>query len=686
MEGKAGAMDKHGHSVSDEEYYQAVKNSETERASSVVGKGAAVSKIIHKDAGMIARNAEFKELSSALSTDAKVKALGGVDAAASVDRAIAMIQANKEFGTVKGTMEAAANANKSIGELVRDNASFTASQNEILTAQQLAMANDTQAMQNFVDAILDKAQDRSKVLSQLQKVGLTDANGKVIAKGDAAAMALARLKAGDMAENRQLVIGGERFNVDRDIDGNVLVNNSTQENTARGWGYDLALKGMAGEVIGTALEVGGAIATVNAVSKKLSKDGKGIIEKVHDKWKSIISGKPVSNSVNNAPHGTNNHGTHNTYANPEEKAAHFNSPYSNIQFDDRATSIVQQYMSKSNNTFDAQRASYDLGKRSDNAIVRGVAKEIAQGNSSFREAQKELLQEKSLYAQALKEKGYLDPETGQIYHKSDLGSLDDTVKNRLVKPSKAAEVVSELDDAISQLRPYTQAEYLGSSTKVSGLSRVAPAIEEGAEAAAKGGFKTFMKKIPLISLFASLAFAGQRAYDGDYSGAGLEVLSGLAGTVPGIGTAASLGIDGYLMAKDSGLIGSAYNSATGMSISAATALQQPADLDASITTQTTIMQAKQNIAHNEMFLNQLTNPVAPARGITVETLGGRVTFGQTAGGNLQIGHVATKIPFSEFRQYMADPHNKREFLERLSFARLDDEGVSELLAPIARKI
>ena len=124
-----------------------------------------------------------------------------------------------------------------------------------------------------------------------------------------------------------------------------------------------------------------------------------------------------------------------------------------------------------------------------------------------------------------------------------------------------------------------------------------------------------------------------------------------------------------------------------ISPSAASALQGGGKLDqAAINNQLSQFLGARNYKTNEMFLDQLTNPVAPARGITVETLGGRVTFGQTAGGNLQIGHVATKIPFSEFRQYMADPHNKKEFLERLSFARLDDEGVSELLAPIARNM
>ena len=66
----------------------------------------------------------------------------------------------------------------------------------------------------------------------------------------------------------------------------------------------------------------------------------------------------------------------------------------------------------------------------------------------------------------------------------------------------------------------------------------------------KGGLKMGIKKIPVAGLLAGALFAGQRAMAGDWAGAGLELASGAAGTVPGIGTAASVGIDAALMAKD----------------------------------------------------------------------------------------------------------------------------------------
>jgi len=71
-----------------------------------------------------------------------------------------------------------------------------------------------------------------------------------------------------------------------------------------------------------------------------------------------------------------------------------------------------------------------------------------------------------------------------------------------------------------------------------------------AKGAAKGVSKSLAKKIPLVGLGLGAIFAAQRAMSGDFVGAGLELASGAASTVPGVGTAASVGLDAALMAKD----------------------------------------------------------------------------------------------------------------------------------------
>ena len=80
----------------------------------------------------------------------------------------------------------------------------------------------------------------------------------------------------------------------------------------------------------------------------------------------------------------------------------------------------------------------------------------------------------------------------------------------------------------------------------------------GAKALAKVGGKALgkglLKKIPFVGLGAGLLFAGQRLMAGDMKGALLEAASGIAGTIPGVGTAISVGLDATLAAKDMGLL------------------------------------------------------------------------------------------------------------------------------------
>lgn len=68
--------------------------------------------------------------------------------------------------------------------------------------------------------------------------------------------------------------------------------------------------------------------------------------------------------------------------------------------------------------------------------------------------------------------------------------------------------------------------------------------------AGKTAMKSLLKKIPGIGALAGLGFGASRLMSGDVLGALGEVGSGLASTIPGIGTAVSTAIDAGLMAKD----------------------------------------------------------------------------------------------------------------------------------------
>ena len=75
------------------------------------------------------------------------------------------------------------------------------------------------------------------------------------------------------------------------------------------------------------------------------------------------------------------------------------------------------------------------------------------------------------------------------------------------------------------------------------------------KSAGKVGFKSLLKKIPILGALVGLGLAYKRFKDGDLLGAGAELLSGIVSIFPGIGTAASVAIDAGLAARDMGYIG-----------------------------------------------------------------------------------------------------------------------------------
>ena len=108
----------------------------------------------------------------------------------------------------------------------------------------------------------------------------------------------------------------------------------------------------------------------------------------------------------------------------------------------------------------------------------------------------------------------------------------------------------------------TAATMKSSGKTVYGAAAQAAVKKGTAEAATKAGGKglakmggkflgkSLLKKIPIVGALAGIGFGLSRLAEGDVLGAAGEVASGLAGTIPGIGTAASVGIDTALAARD----------------------------------------------------------------------------------------------------------------------------------------
>lgn len=89
-------------------------------------------------------------------------------------------------------------------------------------------------------------------------------------------------------------------------------------------------------------------------------------------------------------------------------------------------------------------------------------------------------------------------------------------------------------------------------------ARIASKI--GIKGAAGVAGKTLAKKVPVLGAILGTGFAIDRAISGDYVGAGGEFLSGLASTIPGIGTGMSMAIDAGLIARDMGAESAAFGS------------------------------------------------------------------------------------------------------------------------------
>lgn len=70
------------------------------------------------------------------------------------------------------------------------------------------------------------------------------------------------------------------------------------------------------------------------------------------------------------------------------------------------------------------------------------------------------------------------------------------------------------------------------------------------KAGAKGVGKAFLKKIPVVGGLLGLFFGIQRFKKGDKFGGILEIASGIASVVPGIGTALGVAIDAFLIFRD----------------------------------------------------------------------------------------------------------------------------------------
>ena len=140
---------------------------------------------------------------------------------------------------------------------------------------------------------------------------------------------------------------------------------------------------------------------------------------------------------------------------------------------------------------------------------------------------------------------------GQRFKNLKLGKK---VRNIVAGGKKATKGVAKVAKSGGKL--LKGASKAGKALLKKGAKKVAAKV--GGKAIAKVGAKALgkglLKKIPFVGMGAGLLFAGQRLMSGDFKGAMLEAASGIASTIPGVGTAVSVGLDAALAAKDMGVL------------------------------------------------------------------------------------------------------------------------------------
>ena len=195
-----------------------------------------------------------------------------------------------------------------------------------------------------------------------------------------------------------------------------------------------------------------------------------------------------------------------------------------------------------------------IAKNADPAAIKTAANYV----NNVRKTGKSAVQvgDKTLdMSQALAKSGLLD-DGGKIFTNADIaGNQIINISARRVDDStNVAKTIAALADSgadAKTIAKVVQGSSVGQKVASKGLSRGTAATR----LMAKAGGKSLLKKIPVIAGLAGVAFGIGRLFENppDWIGAGLEIASGLMGAT-GVGAGLSLGIDGFLLARDMGAV------------------------------------------------------------------------------------------------------------------------------------
>ena len=217
---------------------------------------------------------------------------------------------------------------------------------------------------------------------------------------------------------------------------------------------------------------------------------------------------------------------------------------------------ITQAILKNQNRIAARASEAIFGSRNATAITKQVVKQGTLGTKVGAEA----IQQAALTGKALSSGGGAAAAANSVKPLSKVGRGVYQTSN--LTKAQAAGVFAQLKDAgipedkiMKEMMDTFGKETVEELTQ-QGAKRALKSAKTAKFAASmtgKGLAKSALKKIPIVAGLAGIVFGIQRALEGDFFGAGLEIASGVMGAT-GVGAGASLGIDGFLLARDMGVV------------------------------------------------------------------------------------------------------------------------------------
>ncbi len=141
-------------------------------------------------------------------------------------------------------------------------------------------------------------------------------------------------------------------------------------------------------------------------------------------------------------------------------------------------------------------------------------------------------------------------KVGKAYSKAKQSVSNSTVVKKTKEVTKSATQKVGQSKTVKSVKKVAQKTGQAVAKSTAGKAVQKAAAKTVGSAAAKAVGKSVLKKVPIIGLGVGMYYALERLTSLDYTGAALELASGAASTLPGLGTAASVAIDVGIAGRD----------------------------------------------------------------------------------------------------------------------------------------